>query len=279
MLIDKDFVFDNIVAIINQAAPVHQVDASYQSTNHPDDVARIRGLMEQYGVSEDFYFFTTSTERELSLCGPEYMSVGTKAAMATTINGINTIAFDMTPLEFMLENGMSFGEVMEHELIHLGQLETGRMRVEPGKIFWTEDGVTTEYPAEVLNIMDPLMFDSSLAFQMALPWEREAYAPEVARGGNTPRAHAVRLASELCKAAHASIAHGNRQVMDLVRWTELAMTLMIFKYNDYDVAEINFDYTELDSNINVRTNQMRELAKSLMSEKASTYQEYCRRTC
>lgn len=279
MLLDKDFIFDYTATMFNQAAPVNQIDASYQTSNHPEDVAKIRALFEEYGIEENFYFFTSCSKRVMDICGDIYAPTGAMAAMATSIGGVNFIVFDMIVLQFVLENGMNFGEVMEHELIHLNQLDTGRLKLLPGKIIWTENGSETEYPAELLNVMDPLKFDRSMAFQLALPWEREAYAPEVARGGTTPRANAIRLAFELCKAAHASIIHGNRQVMDLVRWTELAMTLMIFKYKDYDVAEKNFDYNEFDADVHVRTNQMREIVKTLLSTDASTYQEYCTRTC
>jgi len=279
MLLDKDFVYDGIANVLNPAAPVHQLDAGYRTANHPADVERVRGLMDQYGVKEDFYFTTSCSKRAMEVCGEAYAPAGAMAAMATTINGINVIVIDMVVLEFVMENGMSFGEVIEHELIHLEQLESGRLRLEPGKVVWVENGVATEYPTEALTIMDPFMFDRSLAFQMALPWEREAYAPEVARGGTTPRACAMRLAFELCEVAHMSLTHSDRQVMDLVRWTEVAMALMIHKYGDYDNADEQLGYVELDENVHVRTNQMREFVKSLMCNAQDEFQAYCQRTC
>lgn len=279
MLLDKDFVYDGIANVLNPAVPVHQLDAGYRSANNPADVERVRWLMEQYDVKEDFYFFTSCSKREMEICGDAYAPTGAMAAMATTINGINLIAFDMVVLEFVLENGMSFSEVVEHELIHIEQLESGRMRFEPGKVVWIENGVATEYPAEAINIMDPLMFDRSLAFQMALPWEAEAYAPEVSRGGNTQRAYAMRLGSELAGPARQAIVSGSRAVLDLVRWTELAMSLMIFKYRDYETADEQLGYMDLDENIHVRTNQMRDVVKSLMSCGADEFQAYCQRSC
>lgn len=122
-------------------------------------------------------------------------------------------------------------------------------------------------------------FERSLTFQLALPWEAEAYAPEVSRGGTTPRAYALRVAAEMAQAAHDALLAQSRAVIDLIRWTELAMSLMIFKYKDYETADEQLGYMDLDSNIHVRTNQMRDVVKSLMSQHDTEFQEYCRRSC
>lgn len=280
MLLDKEFLFDNITSKLNPLAPVHQIAASYEVTNHPDDVERIRAMLVACGIEEDFYFFTSCSKREFEICGIASNANGHTAALTTTINGVNLIAFDMAMVEFAAETGMSFSELLEHELIHLKQLDSGALSMTGANVVW-RDGEGNEFEFEIncLNVMDPLSFDRSMAFQMALPWEDEAYAPEVARGGKSQRAHAIRLGNVLKTAARAALNSGNRANVDLVRWTELAMTLLIFKYKDYDTAEEQLGYIDLDDNIHVRTNQMREIVKSLMCATDGEFYEYCRRTC
>lgn len=279
MLLDKDFVYDYAAGRLSGNFPVHQIDCEYRISNHPDDVAKVRSMLAEVGVEENFYFFTTCSKRVIDECGGLFMPTGHPPVMAASINGTNFIAFDMAALEFMLENDMTFEHLMEHELIHLWQLNCGKMKITETSVLWEDNGQVTEYPAELLTIMDPLKIERSLAFQLALPWEREAYAPEVARGGTTPRANAIRLADTLSKTAHAAIMNGNRALMDLVLWSELAMTFSIFKYKDYETADEQFGYMDLDDNIVVRTNQMREVVKSLMCNTSDEFQAYCQRTC
>lgn len=280
MLLDKDFLFDFAAPKFNPAAPVHQIAASYEITNHPDDVQLIREMLATCGIEEDFYFFTSCSKRLFDVCGEVSSMNGLSAALTTTINGINLIAFDMAMVELASETGMSFGALMEHELIHLRQLESGALSMTGANVVWKDaEGNEFLFEFNCLGIMDPLKFEKSMAFQMALPWEAEAYAPEVSRGGNTQRAYAMRLASELMSPARAALNSGSRANIDLVRWTELAMTLLIFKYKDYDTAEEQLGYVDLDQNIFVRTNQMREFVKSLMCSTQDEFQAYCQRTC
>lgn len=279
MLLDKDFVFDFVAANMQPTAPVHQVAASYETTNVEEDVIRIRELLAEAGIEENFYFFTSCSGRIYDACG-EVNTAAATAAMATTINGVNLIAFDMVMINFAMENGMSFAEIMGHELIHLEQFESGRLSMSANGIEWVdEDGNATAYDLNFTRIVDPLGFERSLTFQLALPWEAEAYAPEVSRGGDTPRAYALRVAAEMGQAAHSALMAQSRAVIDLLRWTELAMSLLIFKYEDYETADEQLGYIDFDSNIHVRTNQLREVVASLMSGNADYFQEYCRRSC
>lgn len=278
MLLDKEFLFDFVATHMNVAAPVQQIAASYETTNHPDDVAKIRSLFEENGIEEDFYFFTSCSRRVKKMCGEYYQAGGSMAAMSTTVNGVHLIAFDMAVLRFSMENDLSFKEVMEHELVHLRQLESGRLSFEDSGALWHNGDILVSYPRECMEIMDPLMFDRSMAFQMALPWEAEAYAAEVARFSSTQRGYAINLGHELSRPARMAMESGNRALIDLVRWTELAMTLMIFKYKDYNTAEEQLGYVDLDDNVHVRTNQMREIVKSLMCATESEFDEYCRRS-
>lgn len=279
MLLDKDFVFDFAAANMQPTAPVHQVAASYETTNVEEDVIRIRELLAEAGIEENFWFFTSCSKRIYDACG-EVNIAGAAAALAATINGVNLIAFDMFMINFTMENGMTFAELMEHELIHLEQLESGRLSMTANGIEWVdEDGKITVYDLSATRITDPMNFERSLTFQLALPWEAEAYAPEVSRGGTTPRAYALRVAAEMAQAAHDALLAQSRAVIDLIRWTELAMSLMIFKYKDYETADEQLGYMDLDSNIHVRTNQMRDVVKSLMSQHDTEFQEYCRRSC
>lgn len=279
MLLDKDFVFGFAAANMQPTAPVHQVAASYETTNVEEDVIRIRELLAEAGIEENFWFFTSCSKRIYDACG-EVNIAGATAALAATINGVNLIAFDMTMIKFVTENGMSFAEIMEHELIHLEQFESGRLSMSANGIEWVdEDGKVTVYDLSATRITDPMNFERSLTFQLALPWEAEAYAPEVSRGGTTPRAYALRVAAEMAQTAHDALLAQSRAVIDLIRWTELAMSLMIFKYKDYETADEQLGYMDLDSNIHVRTNQMRDVVKSLMSHHDTEFQEYCRRSC
>lgn len=279
MLLDKDFVFDFAAANLQPSTPVHQMAASYETTNIEEDVTRIRELLSEAGIEENFYFFTSCSKRIYDACG-EVNTTGATAALATSINGVSLIAFDMIMIKFVMENGMTFAELMEHELIHLEQFESGRLSMGANGVEWVdEDGNVTVYDLNSTRITDPLGFDRSLTFQLALPWEAEAYAPEVSRGGSTPRAPALRVAAELAQHANNALLSQSRAVVDLLRWTELAMSLMIFKYKDYETADEQIGYMDLDSNIHVRTNQMRDVVKSLMSNRADEFQEYCRRSC
>lgn len=280
MLLDKDFLFDFAAPKFNPAAPVHQIAASYETTNHPEDVKLIREMFDIWDIEEDFYFFTSCSKRLFDICGEVSTMNGHAAALTTTINGVNLIAFDMAMVELASETGMTFDELMEHELIHLRQLESGALSMTGANVVWKDcDGNEFQFEFNCLTIMDPLNFDRSLAFQMALPWEAEAYAPEVSRGGDTQRAHALHLASELMGPARAALNSGCRANIDLVRWTELAMVLMIHKYRDYETAEEQLGYIDLDQNVHVRTNQMREFVKSLMCGTQDEFQAYCQRTC
>lgn len=280
MLLDKDFLFDYIASRFNPLASVHQIAASYETTNHPEDVERIRSMIAACGIEEDFYFFTSCSKRQFDLCGEFSSGNGNVAALTTTVNGINLIAFDMAMVDLADETGMAFPELLEHELIHLKQLDSGALSMTGANVVWKDgDGNEFLFGFDCLNIMDPLRVDRSLAFQLALPWEDEAYAPEVARGGNSQRAHAIRLANELKQAGRAALNSGSRANIELVLWTELAMTMMIYKYKDYDTAEEQLGYIDLDENIHVRTNQMREFVKSSMSSSSNEFQLYCQRTC
>lgn len=276
MLLDKEIIFEHSAMFPNLELPVLYYVVGYENTNHPDDVAQVRKWLDEVGIKEDFYFITGSTARAQEAG----LALGTilAPAMASTACGINYMYFDASLLEYGMELGLDLKLIFEHELTHLHQLDSKRLVINGRTVSWLTDTGYVEYNADKLRILDPLELDGSLVFQFILPWEAEAYAAELAVGGDDLRAKTLKLSNMLVGSATKAVNSGRREMVEMILWAEFVGHMLVCKGLSVEDAERRMEQMHLSKNVFVRINELKEVAKSIVSNNASTFNNYCRRS-
>lgn len=275
MLLDKEIIFEHSAMFPNLDLPVLFYVVSYETTNHPDDVAQVRQWLDEVGIKEDFYFITGSTARVQS-AGLQ-LSTMLVPAMASTACGVNYMYFDCTMLDAVREVGADLKLVFEHELTHLRQLDSKRLIVNGRSISWlTEDGYV-EYDAANLRLMDPMGLDASLVYQFLLPWEAEAYAAEIEAGGDSIRAKSLKVSKLLERPAQLALKSGKPEMVDMILWVELVGQLLVGSGLSVEDAERRLEQMNLSDNVFVRINELKEVVKAMMSKNAELFNNFCRR--
>ncbi len=276
MLLDKEIIFEHSAMFPNLELPVLYYVVGYENTNHPEDVEQVRKWLDEAGIKEDFYFITGSTARSQA-AGLQFGSM-LAPAMASTACGINYMYFDCAMIEAMLEIGMDLRVIFEHELTHLRQLDSKRLVINGGTISWLTECGYVDYEVSATRRMDPLGLDVSTVFQFILPWEEEAYEAELAAGGDSLRAKSLRLSKMLVRPARLAVKSGKPEMVDMILWVELVGQMMVGTGLSVEDAERRLEQMNLSSNVFVRINELKEVAKSIMSNNAAAFNNYCRRS-